>query len=43
MAGGAVGAYEVGYIRRMWWQRVEMARSGMGGDFDPRGLNIGGG
>ena len=31
-----MGVHEVGYMRQMQWWRIEMVRSGVGGDFDPK-------
>ena len=36
IVGGAVGVYEVGFMRQMRWWRIKMARLGVGGDFDPK-------
>ena len=36
MAGDVVGALRVENVRGMRWWRVEMERSGVGGDFDPK-------
>ena len=36
MVGDMVGALRVENVRGMRWWRVEMERSGVGGDFDPK-------
>ena len=34
-AGDMVGAHRLEHMRGMWWWKVKMVRSDMGGNFDP--------